>query len=67
MKQVVDKLKDLDLLNDELYDIVISKETSQDQMREIFRFGRSWGDDGKDNLLDVLKKTNKQLINDIHI
>ncbi|XP_040208026.1 NACHT, LRR and PYD domains-containing protein 3-like [Rana temporaria] len=67
VKQVVDKLKDLDLLNDELYDIVISKETSQDQMREIFRVARSWGDDGKDNLLDVLKKTNKQLINDINI
>ncbi|XP_073485497.1 NACHT, LRR and PYD domains-containing protein 3-like isoform X2 [Aquarana catesbeiana] len=67
VKQVLDKLKELDLLDDEQYDIVNCKETSQDQMRKLFKFVRGWGDDDKDKLLDVLKKTNKQLINSLKI
>lgn len=60
VKGVLDQLRNL--LSGEEYNLVSCKKTSQDQMRELLKIVRGWGNNGKDKLLDALKKTNKQVI-----
>ncbi|XP_040208025.1 NACHT, LRR and PYD domains-containing protein 12-like [Rana temporaria] len=63
VEEVLDELKNN--LTGEQYDIVTCNETHQAKMRMLFRIVRGWGNNGKDKLLDALKKTNKQVIDDL--
>ncbi|XP_075439282.1 apoptosis-associated speck-like protein containing a CARD isoform X1 [Ascaphus truei] len=59
---VLDDLLDQKLLTDEQYDTVRSKATSQEKMRQLYDYVRSWGRPDKDKLLQALKKHNGPLI-----
>ncbi|XP_075034993.1 apoptosis-associated speck-like protein containing a CARD [Mixophyes fleayi] len=62
---ILDDLLGKNLLTDEQYDIVRSKPTSQEKMRELYSYVRSWGDKDKDKLYEALEKHNSPLIQDL--
>ncbi|XP_063789078.1 apoptosis-associated speck-like protein containing a CARD [Pseudophryne corroboree] len=62
VEPVLDGLKSEKLLTDEQYDFVRSRTTSQDKMRALYDFIRSWGDGDKSKLYNILKDTNKPLV-----
>ncbi|XP_063286888.1 apoptosis-associated speck-like protein containing a CARD isoform X1 [Pelobates fuscus] len=62
---VLDDLLSRKLLTDEHYSIVRSKATSQDKMRELYGFSRSWGVGDKDAFYQILRKHNEPLIIDL--
>lgn len=49
-------------LTTEGYNTVRSKSTPQEQMRELLRYVESWGNEGKDELLEALRRHNAPLI-----
>ncbi|XP_073485507.1 NACHT, LRR and PYD domains-containing protein 12-like isoform X2 [Aquarana catesbeiana] len=59
---VLDRLRDLELLTPDQCNIVTSKPTRQDRMRELYEFVRGWGNEDKDKLLHILEETNKSLM-----
>ncbi|XP_063285124.1 apoptosis-associated speck-like protein containing a CARD isoform X2 [Pelobates fuscus] len=62
---VLDALLSRKLHTDEHYSIVRSKTTSQEKMRELYEFSRSWGVGDKDTFYQILRKHNKPLIIDL--
>ncbi|XP_075037530.1 NACHT, LRR and PYD domains-containing protein 1b allele 2-like [Mixophyes fleayi] len=59
---VLDHLLAEKLLTGEEYDFVLSKQTSQEQMRALYGCVKSWGDDDQIKLYKILKITNGPLI-----
>ncbi|XP_060112674.1 apoptosis-associated speck-like protein containing a CARD [Heteronotia binoei] len=53
------------VLDDDQYERIISRETTQDKMRELYRLTRSWNRSCKDQLYEALKAKNKFLIQDL--
>ncbi|KAM5158348.1 NACHT, LRR and PYD domains-containing protein 3-like [Mantella aurantiaca] len=62
---VLDELRAKELLTEEQCDVVRSKSTPQDKMRELYVFIRGWGKKDKDKLLCTLERTHKSLIKNI--
>ncbi|XP_056392809.1 uncharacterized protein LOC130285438 [Hyla sarda] len=62
---ILDDLKQWRLLTQEPYDRVRNLRPSQEQMRELFCYVKSWGKEGKDKLLESLRKHNAPLIGDL--
>ncbi|XP_063788556.1 apoptosis-associated speck-like protein containing a CARD [Pseudophryne corroboree] len=60
--EVLDKLISAQLLTNEHYDYVRSRPTSQEKMRALYVFIRSWSDGDKFKLYEILKDTKKPLI-----
>lgn len=53
------------LLTPEDYTTVRNKNTPQEQMRELLRYVESWGNEGKDKLLEALRRHNAPLVRDL--
>ncbi|XP_063788555.1 NACHT, LRR and PYD domains-containing protein 1a-like [Pseudophryne corroboree] len=62
VEPVLDGLNSEDLLTDEQYDFVRNRTTSQDKMRALYDFVRSWADGDKCKLYNILKDNNGPLI-----
>ncbi|XP_075037383.1 caspase recruitment domain-containing protein 8-like [Mixophyes fleayi] len=62
VEPVLDGLKTEKLLTSEQYDTVCSKSTSQEKMRALYAFVKSWGDDGKKSFYRILQDTNGPII-----
>ncbi|XP_063816917.1 tripartite motif-containing protein 14-like [Pseudophryne corroboree] len=58
----LDEMRQAKLLTDEQYDLVASKETTQGQMREIYRHMKDWSHCAMDNVYECLKKTNPVVV-----
>ncbi|XP_075071512.1 E3 ubiquitin-protein ligase TRIM39-like [Mixophyes fleayi] len=58
VKSALDGMRQINLLTDEQYDLVTSKETTQDQMRELYRHVKCWPHSEMDKVYLCLKKTN---------
>ncbi|NP_001086388.1 PYD and CARD domain containing L homeolog [Xenopus laevis] len=64
---VLDNLLDNKILTDEQYDTVRSNRTSQEKMRQLYDYVRSWGRDEKERFYQYLLKHNKPLIKDLEM
>ncbi|XP_075175951.1 apoptosis-associated speck-like protein containing a CARD [Anomaloglossus baeobatrachus] len=62
---VLDDLLQKKLISQEQYDTVRSKTTHQEQMRELYQYVRSFGNEDKNKLLQSLKKHNGPLIKNL--
>ncbi|KAM3917794.1 apoptosis-associated speck-like protein containing a CARD [Leptodactylus fuscus] len=62
---ILDDLLQDKLLTAEAYGIIRSKSLSTMQMRELYSFIQSWGNEDKDRLLESLRKHNMPLIRDL--
>ncbi|CAJ0922049.1 unnamed protein product [Ranitomeya imitator] len=62
---ILDDLRQWRLLTGEHYDTVRSKTTSQEKMRELYRYVDSWGNKDKDCFLQSLNKNNPPLVRDL--
>ncbi|XP_071376432.1 uncharacterized protein [Centroberyx affinis] len=62
---ILDKLQTEGVIGQECYDIIRSKPTPQERMRELFKSLRASGDRGKDILYDFLEKQEKYLMEDL--
>ncbi|KAM3917784.1 uncharacterized protein RB166_016708 isoform 2-T3 [Leptodactylus fuscus] len=62
---VLDDLLDKELLTQEQYDIIWKKSTSQDKMRELYSYVRSWGPKDKDTFRLILKKHDPMVIKNL--
>ncbi|KAK0140416.1 Apoptosis-associated speck-like protein containing a CARD [Merluccius polli] len=66
MEPVLDQLLDHEVVRQEQYDTILTKEPRQNQVRELYRGAlRSSGTRGKDIFLSVLEKTDHLLIEDL--
>ncbi|XP_072273268.1 NACHT, LRR and PYD domains-containing protein 1a allele 5-like isoform X2 [Pyxicephalus adspersus] len=59
---ILDSLVAQELLNNEEYDTIRSKKTTQEQMRELFRIIRGWGMTQKIKVCEALEEHNPTLI-----
>uniref|UniRef100_A0A670JHX2 CARD domain-containing protein n=1 Tax=Podarcis muralis TaxID=64176 RepID=A0A670JHX2_PODMU len=62
---ILDVLLRDDVLDDEQYQKISAKSTSQEKMRELFRLLPSWNQACKDKLYEALKIKNKFLVADL--
>ncbi|CAN2390478.1 LRR and PYD domains-containing protein 1-like, partial [Pristimantis euphronides] len=62
---ILDDLLEKKLLVQEQYDLVRKKVTSQDQMRGLFDYVRSWGHKDNDKFLGILRKHNRNVIKNL--
>ncbi|XP_069591622.1 uncharacterized protein [Ranitomeya imitator] len=62
---VLDDLLDEGLLTEEQYDIIRKKDTSQEKMRELYGYVRSWGPGDNDAFLSILQKNNPVVIKNL--
>ncbi|KAM4796288.1 caspase recruitment domain-containing protein 8 [Rhinophrynus dorsalis] len=62
---LLDDLLTLGLLTDELYDNVRRQRTSQDQMRKLYEYIRSWGPSDKDQLYEAIRRRHRPLVRDL--
>ncbi|KAM4025385.1 apoptosis-associated speck-like protein containing a CARD isoform 1-T2 [Anomaloglossus baeobatrachus] len=62
---VLDDLLQKKLISQEQYDTVRSKTTHQEQMRELYQYVRSFGNEDKNKLLQSLKTCNGPLIKNL--
>ncbi|KAM4024608.1 NACHT, LRR and PYD domains-containing protein 1b allele 3-like isoform 2-T2 [Anomaloglossus baeobatrachus] len=62
IEPVLDELKKLNLLTQEACDRVMSKETSQDKMREVFKSVDGWSREDTETFYQVVKRHNKSII-----
>nr|XP_048304565.1 NACHT, LRR and PYD domains-containing protein 1a-like isoform X1 [Myodes glareolus] len=62
---LLDKLHGL-VLSEEEYEAVRAEATTQDKMRKLFSFSRSWNLDSKDRVYQALKETHHHLIVDLY-
>ena len=61
---LLDKLHGL-VLSEEEYEAVRAEATTQDKMRKLFSFSRSWSRADKEQVYEALKKTHPHLIMDL--
>ncbi|XP_070585857.1 apoptosis-associated speck-like protein containing a CARD [Erythrolamprus reginae] len=64
VEEILDQLYGV-LLNNEQYQIIMIKGTSQEKMRELFKLVPGWNPHCKDMLYEVLKEKRKFLIEDL--
>ncbi|KAM5151695.1 uncharacterized protein ACMZJ9_009936 [Mantella aurantiaca] len=63
IEPILDELRSLGLLTDEQCDTVVSRRSSsQDQMRELYRYVTRWGNDDKDKVYQILRRHYKPII-----
>ncbi|XP_029462778.1 apoptosis-associated speck-like protein containing a CARD isoform X2 [Rhinatrema bivittatum] len=62
---ILDVLLKERVLTDEKYDTVRAQSTSQDKMRKLYEFERSWGTSDKDNFFQALRDNDLPLIKDL--
>ncbi|XP_078138898.1 apoptosis-associated speck-like protein containing a CARD [Centroberyx gerrardi] len=62
---ILDKLLTRDVIDQECYDNVRSKPTTQEQMRELYKSLNASGDTGKDIFKGILEKQEKFLMDDL--
>ncbi|XP_078143198.1 uncharacterized protein LOC139917902 [Centroberyx gerrardi] len=62
---ILDELLDNDVIDQECYDNIMSKPTTQDKMRELYKSLKACGDRGKDIFYDILKQQEKFLMADL--
>lgn len=62
---LLDKLHGL-VLSEEEYEAVRAETTTQNKMRKLFSFSRSWSLDSKDRVYQALKETHHHLIVDLY-
>ncbi|XP_073403551.1 uncharacterized protein [Dendrobates tinctorius] len=62
---VLDDLLEKRLLTNEQYDIIRKKETSQEKMRELYGYVRSWGPRDNDTFLSILRDHNPVVIKNL--
>ncbi|KAM4035650.1 uncharacterized protein ACNLHF_014771 isoform 1-T1 [Anomaloglossus baeobatrachus] len=58
----MDDLRQMKLLTDEQYDLVKYKDTTQEQMRELYRHVKSWGNTDKTTVYQCLKLNNPLVV-----
>ncbi|OCT59027.1 hypothetical protein XELAEV_18001517mg [Xenopus laevis] len=63
---VLDDLLDNGILTQEQYDKVRSNRTSQEKMRQLYDYVRSWGRDEKESFYQYLLEHNEPLIRDLN-
>nr|XP_048304573.1 NACHT, LRR and PYD domains-containing protein 1a-like isoform X5 [Myodes glareolus] len=61
---LLDKLHSL-VISEEEYEVVRTEATTQDKMRKLFSFSRSWNRASKDQVYQALKETHPHLIMDL--
>eukprot|EP00079_Xenopus_tropicalis_P038061 XP_017951832.1 PREDICTED: NACHT, LRR and PYD domains-containing protein 1b allele 3-like [Xenopus tropicalis] len=62
---VLDELLSEEILNDEQYSTVRSKKLSQEKMRELYSYAKSWRHQDKDMFFSLLLKHNNSLVMDL--
>lgn len=62
---ILDVLLSKELLNDEKYAIVRAQSTSQEMLRKLYEFMKSWGTSDKDIFFQALKDNDLPLIKDL--
>ncbi|XP_077303461.1 apoptosis-associated speck-like protein containing a CARD [Lithobates pipiens] len=62
---ILDGLMSKSLIIDEDYDVIMAEKTSQDRMRKLYMFIRSWSASHKQTLYEILKEKNRPLIQDL--
>uniref|UniRef100_A0A803JT52 Uncharacterized protein n=1 Tax=Xenopus tropicalis TaxID=8364 RepID=A0A803JT52_XENTR len=62
---VLDELLNEEILNDEQYSTVRSKNISQEMMRELYSYANSWSHQDKDMFFFLLSKHNNSLVKDL--
>lgn len=62
VEPILEELLSMDLLTYEQYETVCSKPTSQEQMRELYRYIRMWGNGDKEKIYQILRKHNRPVI-----
>lgn len=62
---ILDGLLSKGLIIDEDYDVIFAEKTSQDKMRKLYMFVRSWSASHKQTLYEILKEKNRPLVEDL--
>ncbi|XP_073492024.1 apoptosis-associated speck-like protein containing a CARD [Aquarana catesbeiana] len=62
---ILDGLMSKGLIMDEDYDVIIAEKTSQDKMRKLYMFVRSWSASHKQTLYEILNEKNHPLVEDL--
>lgn len=62
---ILDGLMSKGLIMDEDYDVITAEKTSQDKMRKLYMFVRSWSASHKQTLYEILKEKNHPLVEDL--
>ncbi|KAJ1125528.1 hypothetical protein NDU88_003957 [Pleurodeles waltl] len=65
VEPILDRLVSLEFLTEEQYDSVRAMTTTQNKMRELYKFMHGWGEAGKEAFYRALREQNGPLVRDL--
>ncbi|KAJ1125530.1 hypothetical protein NDU88_003959 [Pleurodeles waltl] len=65
VEPILDRLFSLEFLTEEQYDLVRAMTTTQNKMRELYKFMHGWGEAGKEAFYRALREQNGPLVRDL--